>query len=145
MSHSTSSSASPSTPAHSASNGPLTFLKVAAVLTALMSIVSPLLALGPLTATGELHAMHGMVGNINAALALVSLVAAFLWGRASGRKGLIGHAAAVLVLAVVQIALGETGQTMVHMVLGFVYLIAAVGLGTMALRQRPATTASATR
>lgn len=138
MTHASSSSPS----ARPASSGTLTFLKVSAVLTALLSIVSPLLALGPLTSTGELHAMHGMVGNINALLALVSLVAAFLWGRASGRKGLIGHAAAVLVLAVVQIALGEMGQTMVHMVLGFLYLIAAVGLGTMALRQRPTAVAA---
>lgn len=138
MTHASSSSPS----ARPASSGTLTFLKVSAVLTALLSIVSPLLALGPLTLTGELHAMHGMVGNINALLALVSLVAAFLWGRASGRKGLIGHAAAVLVLAVVQIALGEMGQTMVHMVLGFLYLIAAVGLGTMALRQRPTAVAA---
>ena len=43
------------------SNGKLTFLRVAALLAAIGSIISPLLATGPLSGTGPLNALHGMV------------------------------------------------------------------------------------
>lgn len=115
-------------------SGKLTFLRVAAVLAALGSILSPLLALGPLTASGPLHALHGMVGNINFVLALLAAVAGILWARASGNKGVMWHALSLPVLAVVQIALGEMHLTMVHIVLGFAYLLAAVALATLSFR-----------
>lgn len=117
------------------SNGKLTFLRVAALLTAIGSIISPLLATGPLSGTGPLNAMHGMVGNLNFVLALVAGIAGILWGRASGNKGLMYHALSLPVLAVIQIALGEMHLTMVHIVLGFAYLLAAVALFTLALRK----------
>ncbi|MDO5534005.1 MAG: hypothetical protein Q4F65_05075 [Propionibacteriaceae bacterium] len=117
------------------SSGKLTFLRVAAILASLGAIASPLLALGPLTSSGPLHAMHGMIGNLNFVLALVAGIAGILWGRASGNKGLMFHALSLPVLAVIQIALGEMHLTMVHIVLGFVYLIAAVSLFTLALRK----------
>ena len=117
------------------SNGKLTFLRVAALLAAIGSIISPLLATGPLTSSGPLHAMHGMVGNLNFVLALVAGIAGILWGRASGNKGLMYHALSLPVLAVIQIALGEMHLTMVHIVLGFAYLLAAVALFTLALRK----------
>lgn len=115
--------------------GILTFLRVAAVLAALGAIASPLLALGPLTASGPLHALHGMLGNINVVLALAAGVAGVLWKRASGNAGLMGHALSLPILAVVQVALGEMGLAMVHIGLGFAYLLAAVSLATLALRR----------
>lgn len=117
------------------SNGKLTFLRVAALLAEIGSIISPLLATGPLSGTGPLNAMHGMVGNLNFVLALVAGIAGILWGRASGNKGLMYHALSLPVLAVIQIALGEMHLTMVHIVLGFAYLLAAVALFTLALRK----------
>lgn len=117
------------------SSGKLTFLRVAALLAALGSILSPFLATGPLTSSGPLHAMHGMVGNLNFVVAIVAAVAGVLWGRASGNKGLMFHALSLPVLAVIQIALGEMHLTMVHIVLGFAYLLAAVALFTLALRR----------
>ena len=117
------------------SNGKLTFLRVAALLAAIGSIISPLLATGPLSGTGPLNAMHGMVGNLNFVLALVAGIAGILWGRASGNKGLMYHALSLPVLAVIQIALGEMHLTMVHIVLGFADLLAAVALFTLALRK----------
>ena len=116
------------------SNGKLTFLRIAALLAGLGSIISPLLATGPLTSSGPLHAMHGMVGNLNFVLALVAGIAGFVWFKASGNKGLMFHAFSLPVLAVIQIALGEMHLTMVHIVLGFAYLLAAVALFTLALR-----------
>ena len=117
------------------SNGKLNFLRVAALLAAIGSVISPLLATGPLSGSGPLHAMHGMVGNLNFVLALVAGIAGILWGRASGNKGLMFHALSLPVLAVIQIALGEMHLTMVHIVLGFAYLLAAVALFTLALRK----------
>ena len=117
------------------SNGKLTFLRVAALLAAIGSLISPLLATGPLSGSGPLHAMHGMVGNLNFVLALVASIAGIVWGRASGNKGLMFHALSLPLLAVIQIALGQMHLTMVHIVLGFAYLLAAVALFTLALRK----------
>lgn len=117
------------------SNGKLNFLRVAALLAAIGSLISPLLATGPLSGSGPLHAMHGMVGNLNFVLALVASIAGILWGRASGNKGLMFHAMSLPLLAVIQIALGQMHLTMVHIVLGFAYLLAAVALFTLALRK----------
>lgn len=117
------------------SNGKLNFLRVAALLAAIGSLISPLLATGPLSGSGPLHAMHGMVGNLNFVLALVASIAGILWGRASGNKGLMFHALSLPLLAVIQIALGQMHLTMVHIVLGFAYLLAAVALFTLALRK----------
>lgn len=120
-------------------NGKLTFLRVAALLAAIGSILSPLLATGPLSGTGPLNALHGTVGNLNFVLALAAGVAGVLWGRASGNKGLMMHALSLPVLAIIQIALGEMHLTMLHIVLGFAYLLAAVALVTMAVRKPGAT------
>ena len=117
------------------SNGKLTFLRVAALLAAIGSLISPLLATGPLSGSGPLHAMHGMVGNLNFVLALAASIGGILWGRASGNKGLMFHALSLPLLAVIQIALGQMHLTMVHIVLGFAYLLAAVALFTLALRK----------
>lgn len=117
------------------SNGKLNFLRVAALLAAIGSLISPLLATGPLSGSGPLHAMHGMVGNLNFVLALVASIGGILWGRASGNKGLMFHALSLPLLAVIQIALGQMHLTMVHIVLGFAYLLAAVALFTLALRK----------
>ena len=117
------------------SNGKLNVLRVAALLAAIGSLISPLLATGPLSGSGPLHAMHGMVGNLNFVLALVASIAGIVWGRASGNKGLMFHALSLPLLAVIQIALGQMHLTMVHIVLGFAYLLAAVALFTLALRK----------
>ncbi len=117
------------------SNGKLNFLRVAALLAAIGSLISPLLATGPLSGSGPLHAMHGMVGNLNFVLALVASIAGIVWGRASGNKGLMFHALSLPLLAVIQIALGQMHLTMIHIVLGFAYLLAAVALFTLALRK----------
>lgn len=122
------------------SNGKLTFLRVAALLAAIGSIISPLLATGPLSGTGPLNALHGMVGNLNFVFAILAGVGGVLWGRASGNKGLMFHALSLPVLAVIQIALGQMHLTMVHIILGFAYLLAAVALFTLALR-KPGTAA----
>lgn len=117
------------------SNGKLNFLRVAALLAAIGSLIAPLLATGPLSGSGPLHAMHGMVGNLNFVLALVASIAGIVWGRASGNKGLMFHALSLPLLAVIQIALGQMHLAMVHIVLGFAYLLAAVALFTLALRK----------
>lgn len=126
----------PVTTTATTSNGKLTFLRVAAVLASIGAILSPILALGPLTNSGPLHAMHGMLGNLNFVLAIVAGIAGILWGRSSGNKGLMYHALSLPVLAVIQIALGEMHLTMIHIILGFAYLLAAVSLFTLTLRRK---------
>lgn len=142
------STTSSRTPSSTAAFGPLTFLRVAAVLAALGAIASPLLALGPLTASGPLDAFHGLVGNLNVVLAVAAGVSGVLWKRTTGNAGLMGHALSLPILAVVQVALGEMQLAMAHIGLGFAYLLAAVSLATLALRRphgRPDTSSARTR
>lgn len=111
-------------------------LRTAAILAALASVLQPLLAIGPLTASGPLNALHGPLGNTSFVLALAAAFMAFRWARQSGNKGLLYHGLSLPVLAVIQIAIAEMHlSTMLHIVLGFAYLLAAVSLATLTLRK----------
>lgn len=123
------------TTASSASDSTLTTLRIAAVLTAVLSIVQPLLAVGPLTNSGALNPLHSTVAYLATLASVIAAVAAWLWGKRSGNKGLVGHAISVPVLAIVQIGLGEMHLDVVHMALGFAFLLAAVSLATLAFRK----------
>lgn len=109
----------------------LIVLKVTAVLTALLSIWQAVVGFGWVDSFGQ----HGMIGNVSFVLMVVAAVAAFLWSRGTGDKGLFMHAAGMAVLAVVQIALGEMHLREVHMATGVLFLVGAVALATLSLRR----------
>lgn len=111
----------------------LVLLKITAVLTALMGVLQAVL--GFLIVGGTWVGAHGMIGNTTVVVALVTAVVAFVWMRASANKGLFMHAVGVLVLAVAQVALGEMGLRTVHIVVGVLFLLAAVPLATLAIRK----------
>ena len=109
----------------------LTVLRVSAALTALLAVWQTVVGFGWVDGGGQ----HGNVGNATLVVALVAAVAAFLWSRASGNKGLFMHAAGMAVLALVQIALGEMSLAGVHMAVGVLFLVGAVALATLSFRK----------
>lgn len=113
------------------SNVSLTVLRVVAVLAALVSIVQLTTGLGW---AGE-ASWHGMLGNTAFVLAAVAAVAAFVWSRRSGNKGLFMHAAGMAVIALVQVGLGEMGVRGAHMAIGVLYVVGIIALATLSLRK----------
>lgn len=116
----------------------LLVLRVLAVLTALASLVQAVL--GGLILSGGSRGAHSAIGMTTFGLAAVAAIAAIVWARPSGNKGLMFHAIGVAALGVVQIGLGEAGLTAIHITVGVLFLVAAVALATLSIR-KPLTTA----
>jgi hypothetical protein len=108
-------------------------LQISAALAALLAVVQAVL--GFQIVAGTWVASHGTIGNLTFVVSLVAAVAAFLWMRRSGNKGLFMHAAGMAVIALVQVALGEMGQQAAHIAVGVLYLVGAVALATLAFRK----------
>ncbi len=105
-------------------------LQLSAALTALLALVQTVL--GSMILSGSWVGAHKMIGFVTLAVSVVAAVAAFLWMRRGGNKGLFMHAAGMVVLFVAQVGLGEAGARTVHVVLGFAVLLGAVALATLA-------------
>ena len=114
-------------------NPVLLTLQITAALAALLSVVQAVL--GFRMASGTFVSSHGTIGNVTFVVALVAAVAAFLWMRRSGNKGLFMHAAGMAVIALVQVALGEMGLRAAHIAIGVLFLVGAVALATLAFRK----------
>ncbi|NNG20823.1 hypothetical protein HJ590_14880 [Naumannella sp. ID2617S] len=113
----------------------LTLLRVSAAVTALGAVVQTGLGIAlAVGSTGGLQ-IHSVVAMVTLLAAVVAGVAAGLWSRRGGNTGLMMHALSVAVLAVVQFGLGEAHVRTVHIVLGVVFLVAAVALATLAYRK----------
>lgn len=124
-----------STPSPAGSTA-LTVFKIVAVIVAIAALVQGGLGIGYLTGA-DLSGVHSILGMATIVLAVIAAAAAGLWARNSwaDRKGIAFHALAVAVLALIQVALGESGVRTIHITIGVLYLIAAVALGTLALRK----------
>lgn len=122
--------------ANQKSSTALNLLRAGAAISAALSVAQPLLALVfmNMPSPGTAH-LHGVLGQGTVVITAVAAVAAFLWMRESGNKGLFGHAASVLVLSILQVGLAEMGQVWVHVVVGVLFLLAAVSLFTLAARK----------
>lgn len=121
-------SANPSSPS-------LTVLRGFAGLTALLAIVQAALGVVVLVTDSDIVQVHRIIGMATAAVALVAAGAAAVWFRQSHNGGLLGHAVAVAVLAVVQVGLGEAGVVSVHIAVGVLVLGAAVDLARLTARK----------
>ncbi len=108
-------------------------LQISAALAALLSVVQAVL--GFQIVGGTWVDSHGTIGNVTFVVSLVAAVAAFLWMRRSGNKGLFMHAAGMAVIALAQVALGEMGQRAAHIAVGVLFLLGAVALATLAFRK----------
>ena len=102
---------------------------ISAVVALVLGILGSLLTSEP--AVRPAHAGLAMLFIVTT---LLSTIAAFRYGKLSGIKGGIGHAAGVFVLSLVQYALGETGVTIVHIVLGILIVLGALSLFVLAAR-----------
>lgn len=110
------------------------FFKISAILIAALAVVQAVL--GGITIGGNsVREVHGIIGMASIVVAIVAAVAAFLWARQTKSIGTFYHALAIVVLAVAQVALGEMKLETLHITLGVFYLVAALALGTIALRK----------
>ena len=109
----------------------LTVVQISAVVASLLAILQALLGFGVVQVRG----LHGTLGNALFVVMLIAAVAAFLWSRRSGNKGLFMHAAGMAVLAIVQIGLGEMGQRSVHIAVGMLFLLGVLALATLSFRK----------
>ncbi len=110
------------------------FLQASAGVVALLSIAQAVLG-GLLMGASDTRGLHSVLGMTTVVVSLLAVVAAFMWRKASGNAGLFHHAIAVLVLAVVQVGLGELHMQNIHVGLGVAFLVAAVALATLAVRK----------
>ncbi len=116
----------------------LLILRITACLLAALSIVQAVL--GFVLLGGGAPQLHKIIGMASFAISVIASIAAVLWARPSGNKGLMFHAIGVMILAVAQVGIGEAGlaagglQT-VHASLGVLYLVAAVALATLSIRK----------
>ena len=86
----------------------------------------------------QLHTVHEVIGYAAGLVAVLAAVAGWRFSKLSGRKGIFLHAVSLPVLMVLQIGLAEMGQEHVHMALGALILIGAIGLATMTHKRVPA-------
>lgn len=128
--------------AHPAGNPPsLLLLRIFGALTALGALVQAALGGSLVSGTNtSLVGPHGISGLITMVCAVVAGIAAGLWARQGGNTGLMWHALTVAVLGVLQYGLGEAigssgGMKIVHVIVGLLFLVAALGLATLAFRK----------
>ncbi len=82
------------------------------------------LVLGVLMMSGVgVGTVHKVLGMMLALVVLVAAIAAFVAGKQAGKMGVLGHVGGMLVLMIVQIALGELGATWPHIILGVLIVI----------------------
>lgn len=109
----------------------LTLLRVAAVVAALITFFQMFTGFGWIDG----WSLHARMGEASTTFAAIAAIAAFIWSRRGGNKGLFWHALGMTVFGLVQIALGHMDLRLVHQILGVVYLIGIVALVTLSLRK----------
>lgn len=113
-------------------------LQLSALVLGLLAVVQTVL--GGILLTGRWVESHQMFGFATLLVAVVAAVAAFLWMRRSGNKGLFMHATGLAVFALVQVGLGEAGLESLHVALGVLILVGAIALATLSYRKPGAVT-----
>lgn len=123
------------TQTHPAHRSPvLTALRVFSVLTALGAVVQGVLGIGLISGARGWMDTHGTSGMVTMVLAVIAAICAIVWKRQSGNTGLMMHALTVAVLGIVQFGLGEAHLQLVHIIVGVIFLVAAIALATLSLR-----------
>lgn len=110
----------------------LLLVRVTAVLGSLLALYQGLSGMSWL---GNPHQVHPHTGEAIALLMLLAAIGAFVWSRRSGNTGLFMHAAGMVVLAGVQLALGYAGVREAHMAVGLLFLVGVLALASLSLRK----------
>lgn len=113
----------------------LLVLRLASAVAALSTLVQVVLVLLTVTNVGKLIEAHGVVGYVSLLATIVATVAAYVWFRKGGSRGLLMHAGGIAVLMVLQIVLGEIKAVWFHVGLGVVIVVGAIALATLAYRK----------
>jgi hypothetical protein len=112
-------------------------LRTLSAIAAILAILQVVVAITMMaTHNGTVTVVHEGLGYLYAAAAVVTVVPAVVWGRLSHSTGLIGHAAGMAVVGVVQLLLGLTYAPAsgakwliyVHMALGLLIMLGAIVL-----------------
>lgn len=91
--------------------------------------------LGSLMGNPSVRPVHAAVAMVFLATSLVAGLSGRRYGKESHTRGLAPHGLGVFAVAIAQYALGELGQTVMHIVLGVLLLLGAGALFVMSLRQ----------
>jgi len=113
----------------------LVVLRLSSALATLFTLVQALLVILTATKVAKLIEVHGMVGYLSLLAMITATIAAYVWFRKGGNKGLVMHAGGVAVLMLVQIGLGEAKLAAVHIALGILIVLGAGALATLAYRK----------
>ena len=109
----------------------LLVLRISAVLASLVAIFQATSGFGWAGA----FSAHARTGELATVLLVVAAVAAYVWSRRSGNKGLFMHAVGMAVIGLVQIAIGHMDLRLVHMTIGVFFLLGVIALATLAFRK----------
>lgn len=78
---------------------------------------------------------HGILGYTNFLVMVVAAIAALVWFRKGGSRGLMMHAFGMVVIFLVQIGLGQGGVIWVHVVVGVLAVLGSIALAVLAYRK----------
>ena len=113
----------------------LIVLRLSSALSALFTVIQAILIIIRMATGATLIEVHGMVGYLSLLSMITATIAAYVWFRKGGSKGLVMHAGGVAVLMLVQIGLGEAKVAPVHVALGILIVLGAIALATLAYRK----------
>ncbi|MBI4898901.1 MAG: hypothetical protein HY829_00280 [Actinobacteria bacterium] len=113
----------------------LMVLRLSSAAAAALTLVQVVLVLLTVAKVGSLIEVHGAVGYLSLLATLTATVAAYVWFRQGGSRGLLMHAGGIVVLMLVQIALGELKAVWFHVGLGVLIVVGAIALATLAYRK----------
>lgn len=113
----------------------LVVLRLAAAVSAALSLVQAVLAFLSLGKVAKLIGPHGIIGDVNLLVTIVAAVAAVIWFRKGGSRGLMMHAIGMAVIFLVQIGLGEAELKWPHVAIGILAVVGSVALAVLAYRK----------
>jgi hypothetical protein len=113
----------------------LMVLRLSSAAAAALTLVQVVLVLLTVAKMGSLIEVHGIVGYLSLLATVIATVAAYVWFRKGGSRGLLMHAGGIVVLMVAQIGLGEMKAVWFHVGLGVLIVVGAIALATLAYRK----------
>lgn len=111
--------------------------RVGAIILAAAAIIQAILALIFMNSDNS-HSVfqwHSAIGMFTILASIIAAVFVWLTYRHQLKKGPVWHALGMVVLAIVQVGLGEAHIKLVHIIVGIAFLVGALGLLPMTFRR----------